>query len=575
MRILVAMFALLACLPAQAALAAPCTVSLLGNNLDLQDDDVTPALPLGFAFPMPGGGTTSAIHVAANGFVWLSNNSNDGCCDANTQDFLSDAPRIAVLWTDLDPRAAGAVYFATVAAGSGLPAHAIVTWQDVPEFGELIGMTMQLLLFADGSFLISYDTRTDVVTHTALLGVTEGLGASSQSIDFSVDTDWPGYDGGSNATVFELHAYGFDLAGDAYAFVPNGMGGYLVQNRSNCTFASIHEFGAGCPKPALAYEWFAMGDSLDVDFAAIEFTPAISGGYVAAPVPGIFFGYTQPITLADDSVAQVSLPFMFPYAGGAAPGATSNAIGICSNGFIWLQGGNSNARCCEGSVQAFHNDPASIAFLWQDLDPSRGGTCYFDTTPTAAHITFVDVPEYGTSNPNTAQLTLRSNGSFRIAWQNVTNEDHECVIGYSGGGIGGLLPPVDFLAGPSVSGGGGTPIQLFAGIGALPRPGTIVPLYSSQLPSNPSWMLMLLGTTAYIPSLPLGTLGMTGCELHVSLTSVQAINYTGSPSRFDLSIPNQSALVGYSLFAQTAVFAPTLNIGGFISSNALAITIGW
>ena len=88
-------------------------------------------------------------------------------------------------------------------------------------------------------------------------------------------------------------------------------------------------------------------------------------------------------------------------------------------------------------------------------------------------------------------------------------------------------------------------------------------------------MLMLLCTTAYIPSLPLGTLGMTGCELHVSLTSVQAINYTGSPSRFDLSIPNQSALVGYSLFAQTAVFAPTLNIGGFISSNALAITIGW
>lgn len=562
------------CLPAQAALTAPCTTTALGTNLGLDDDGVAESVVLGFAFPTPGGGTVNAIDICANGFVWLAANGTDGCCDATLAEFLNDDPRIAVLWTDLDPSAAGGVWFASHPAGGGLPAHAIVTWQDVPEFGELVGMTLQLWLFADGSFTTLYDTRSDVVTHTALIGVSEGLGATQNSIDFLTTTVFAPHQSGANPTVHELHAYSFDVAGQAYAFVPNGNGGYTVQNRPGCTFASIVEFGAGCPKPALAYEQFALGNSLDLANSALEFTPAISGGYIATPTTGFFASYSNQIVLSDDSVLQTNLPFAFPYAGGPTPGSSTSAVGVSSNGFVWLSGGITDARCCDGNATAFHNDPASIAFLWQDLNPAAGGQCFVDHAATATHITFVDVPEFGTGNLNTAQLTLRQNGSFRLSWQNVGNLDHDCLVGFSGGGIGGLLPPVDFNAGPTVSGSGGTPIRLYAAASALPQPGATVPLWTDEIPATPTWTLMLLGNTAYVPSLPLGTFGVTGCELHVALDSIESFAFTGNPSGYALTIPNSSFLIGYRVFAQSAIFAPTLNIGGFISSNALAITIG-
>jgi hypothetical protein len=518
MRTLLASAFLLGSLPAQAALNSPCSNSAVGYDLQLDDDGVAQHLPLGFAFPLPFGGSLLTVDVAANGFVWLASNDGDGCCDADLNAFLQEDPRIAVLWSDLDPSAGGSVRFAANPAGAGLPAHAVITWQDVPEFGEGVGMTAQLQLFADGSFLISYDTRSNIVSHSALVGVTEGLGATPHPIDFSNATAWQPHDSGNHATAHELHAFDFDLAGRSYAFVPNGNGGYSVQARSDCTFAAVVEFGAGCPKPALAYQWFPLGNHINLSHSAVEFTPAISGGYIASPTAANFHSYSQSITLTDDGVRTANLPFAFPYAGGQIQGSSTTAIGIGSNGFVWLQAGNSNARCCDGEVQAFHTDPASIAFLWQDLDPTSGGTCYFDPSASEAHITFVAVPEYGTSNLNTAQLTLRQDGSFRIAWQAVRNEDHSCLVGFSGGGIGGLLPPVDFLAGPSVSGLGGTPVHLFAQSGALPQPGTTLPLWTDEMPPNPSWVLMLLGTTAYIPSLPLGTFGVTGCELHVCST---------------------------------------------------------
>lgn len=575
MRILLAAtLSLTPCMPAQGALNAPCATPALGTDLGLDDDGVAAALPLGFSFPLPGGGTVAAIDVCANGFVWLANNGTDGCCDASLAGFLSDDPRIAVLWTDLDPSAAGSVWFASNPAGSGLPAHAIVTWLDVPEFGELVGMTMQLWLFADGSFTVLYDTRTDVVTHTALIGVTEGLGATQNGIDLLTTTAVTPHDSGSNATVHELHPYSFDVAGQAFTFVPNGIGGYTVQNRPSCTFASVVEFGAGCPKPALAYESFSLGNTIDLSNTAVEFTPAISGGYIAAPTVGFFGGHNNQILLADDSVLPANLPFAFPYAGGPAPGSSTSSIGIGSNGFIWLSSGLSNTRCCDGNAAAFHNDPASIAFLWQDLNPAAGGQCYFDVIGNVAHITFVDVPEYGTGNLNTAQITLRQNGSFRLAWQNVANANHDCLVGYSGGGIGGQLPPVDFTAGPTVSGSGGTPVRLCVGSGVLPRPGATLPLLTDEMPMAPTWTLMLLGNTAFVPSLPLGTFGVTGCELHVALNWIELFLYAGNPSLYSLAIPNSPFLIGYRVFAQSAVFAPTITIGGFSSSNALAITIG-
>jgi len=568
MRTLPAIAALAAApVTAQAALQAPCFATPLGVDLGLDDDGVASQVPLGFAFPIPGGGSVTAVDVCANGFVWLADNGDDGCCDADLAEFLTDDPRIAPLWMDLDPDSGGAVWFASFPAQGGLPARAAITWQDVPELGEATGMTVQLQLFADGSFAMLYDARVDVVTHTALVGFTEGTAATANPIDAS------GIGGGlgtlANPTAHELLPQSCDLAGRSFACWPNGAGGYQLQERSHCTFANVRSYGAGCPKPAAIYETFTTGDPIDLSDTALEFTPAASGGYVVQQAFGFDHGYQSPIVLGDDSVLTVSLPFSFAYPGGA-----TQSLGVGSNGFAWLQGGNADARCCEGDAAAFLSGPASIAFAWFDLDPLSGGACYYDTTPSTATITFVDVPEFGTGNLVTAQLLLRADGSFRMAWQQVGNVAHLGLIGFSGGGIGGMVPSVDLDQGPHVTGGGGTPLQLATPPGALPQLGTTLQLSTLQIPANPSFSLMLLGTTPVVPGAPIGALGVSGCELHLLITSIQPIAYVGDPSSYPLTIPNNPFLVGFRLLAQSAVFAPAANAAGFISSNALELTVG-
>ena len=77
-------------LVAQGAVQAPCFEPLFGTNLALGDDTVALAQPLGFAFPVPGGTTsTTTIGVSSNGFVWLDNSFDSGCCDGNESKFMS------------------------------------------------------------------------------------------------------------------------------------------------------------------------------------------------------------------------------------------------------------------------------------------------------------------------------------------------------------------------------------------------------------------------------------------------------------------------------------------------------
>ena len=144
---------------AQGSINGPCYQPSLGSNLALTDDSVAIGLPLGFAFPMPGGGTTSSISVSSNGFVWLGVRADPGCCNGDVLKLVAQMARIAPLWLDLDPGAGGAVWFNAFPASGGTPASAVVTWEDVPEFGAAAPMTFQLQLFADGSFTTFYDAN--------------------------------------------------------------------------------------------------------------------------------------------------------------------------------------------------------------------------------------------------------------------------------------------------------------------------------------------------------------------------------------------------------------------------------
>lgn len=575
MRTLLTLAAAAAILPsaasAQAAPNGPCLQSQFGTALNLGDDQTSPLLPLGFSFPGPAGAVT-AITVSSNGFVWLGANGDSGCCHGDVNKFVSQMARIAPLWMDLDPSLGGQVWFGTQPASGPLPASAIVTWAAVPEYGSLNLVTVQLQLFADGSFSMYWDPGTTVQSHAALVGVTQGGGATPNFFDISQTATSP-FDSGTNATAYEDFAFGFDLTASVYTFVPNGQGGYSVTSKS-CPFASTRRFGIGCPKPVTTYELFGSSNPIDLSNTALEFTPTGTGGYVITPATTFFTGYTGfQVFGDDDSHGPFALPFPFPY-----PGGSTTAIDICSNGFVWLQAGNINSRCCLGDPTAFVNDPPSIAALWMDLNPpaaNPGDGVYFDVVGTTeAHITWSNVPEFPNIGANTCQITLRANGSFRLAWGAVANLQHDCVVGLSEGN--GIDPgSIDLSAGVFATGSGGNPLRLDAQPGSRPSLGTTFTMDIDQIATGSLLGLMVFGTTSFPNGFDLTPIGMPECSLYAALGSLQSFPLTGSPSSFSFVVPNAPTLVGVLLQAQAATITPGANALGVYASNGLELTLGF
>ncbi|MGB3966089.1 MAG: hypothetical protein WBO45_05120 [Planctomycetota bacterium] len=554
---------------AQGAVTAPCFVSAFGTALGLGDDQVAPNNALGFTFPGPAGPVT-AIDISSNGFVWLGSNTDSGCCNGDVPTFLTGMARIAPMWMDLDPSSGGDVWFNTFPAAGSQPASAVVTWDSVPEYGDIAPMTIQLQLFADGSFAMLFDSNCYSVWHDPLTGVTQGTAAVANPVDYSVIAGGSPHLSGTNPTVHELQLMAFDIAGRAFAFVPNGQGGYIVLARPGCTLAGAVRYGHGCPAPTAGYEFFANPALIDLSNIAIEFTPTAGGGFVALPTTGFFTGYTSSFTFNDDEVlGPFALPFTFPF-----PGGSTSSIDISSNGFLWLSTGNSDPRCCNGDPATFLADPASIAALWMDLYPPGGGNIYFDTTPTEAHITWAGVPEFFSGPPQTAQITLRSNGTFRLAYGVVSNGGHDVLVGYSQGAVPIDPGSSDFSAGPVIVAAGGAPMALASQPGSRPVIGTTYTMDIDQSTNGAAVGVMVLGATSFNPGIDLTAIGMPGCELYASLDVLLTVLLPAPITPFGLVIPNVPSLAGALIYGQAAALVPTANPLGIATSNGIALTLG-
>ena len=565
--------ALSATVLAQGAVVAPCFETSFGVNLNLADDSVAQGQVLGFVFPGPGGLSTPTIDISSNGFVWLGSNPDSGCCDGNEAKFLTRGPRIAPLWVDLDPGASGAVWFNTFPASGPVPARAVVTWDAVPEFQGNSSMTFQLQLFADGSVLMFFDPTAGIFAHTGLTGITEGVAATSNQIDILGTASSP-HDSGTNPTVFETHFFFFDLAASAWTFSPNGQGGYAVTSQAACAFASVTSVGVGCPKPATTYELFDPANPFDLANTALEFIPTGGGGYVVTPIAGFFSGFTGVQTFFDDqSQGPFNLPFTFQY-----PGGSTSAIDISSNGFIWLQAGNFNSRCCNGDEFSFTTDAASIAGMWMDLYPpgATSGGIYFDTVGTTeAHITWSNVPEFSSGGSNTFQITLRSDNSFRLSWGSTTNVSHDALVGFSSGA--GTTPPgsIDFSSGTFTTSAGGTPLLLSPQPGSRPQLGATFGMNVDQITPGSALGIMLFGLSSFPTGIDLAFLGMPDCSLYVSLDAQLAFPLTGTPTPYAFGVPSTSTLIGTVLHAQATTLTPGATPFGLLTSNGLSLTIGY
>lgn len=113
------------------------------------------------------------------------------------------------------------------------------------------------------------------------------------------------------------------------------------------------------------------------------------------------------VSLSDDAVtSSLNIGFTFTFFATAY-----TTFKISSNGFIFFGTGTDNG-CCSGQYIPSSTTPNNlIAFAWEDLNPSSGGTIKYYTVGTAPNrimvVDFNNVPHYGSTSYNvTSQIHL-------------------------------------------------------------------------------------------------------------------------------------------------------------------------
>jgi subtilisin family serine protease len=171
----------------------------------------------------------------------------------------------------------------------------------------------------------------------------------------------------------------------------------------------------------------------DMDNRTLMFAPYPSGSYyrlctsAASAFPVDPNGGTV-VSLNDDDYVAVNLQG----AGVNFYGESYNSFYIGSNGYISF--GSGDIRHLEGLAD--HFDLPRISVLFDDLDPSAGGTISWKQLDDRVVVTFENVPEYSFSNASSFQVEMLFDGRIRITLLEIAA--HDGLFGLSDGS--GLSP---------------------------------------------------------------------------------------------------------------------------------------
>jgi hypothetical protein len=176
-------------------------------------------------------------------------------------------------------------------------------------------------------------------------------------------------------------------------------------------------------------EIFTSNDN-DLDDQTLIFTPDDSNSfYSVCRTPAASFP-TDPaggvsLPLGDDDSAQVNLTD----ANVLIYGNTTGTFFVGSNGYVTFIGPDTEY---EESLPRHFAGPR-ISALFDDLDPSAAGTVSWKQLADRVAVTWQNVPEYGTSNSNSFQIEMFSDGAIQLTWLDITAADG--LAGLSEGGI--------------------------------------------------------------------------------------------------------------------------------------------
>ena len=169
----------------------------------------------------------------------------------------------------------------------------------------------------------------------------------------------------------------------------------------------------------------------------LTFTPIAGDFAVAFAAPGLDPTVGGALPLGDDDTEVVSLGFTFPFLG-----VSYGSIFVNSDGNITFGAGDSASTPRDAA--RLIGGPPRVAPLLADLDPSAVGSVKADVRVSSVVVTWTGVPEFGTTNSNTFQVTLDASGNITFSYSSL--DATFGVVGVAEGNDEGPINEIDLTA---------------------------------------------------------------------------------------------------------------------------------
>jgi len=199
-----------------------------------------------------------------------------------------------------------------------------------------------------------------------------------------------------------------------------------------------------------------LRNPVDLGGVGLQLTPLTSGYRVVRVDRPVSADSGATLPLGDDDSRDVPLPFTFRFYGTGYDRVFVNSDGNLTFG----AGDNASTSRSLGRVLA---GPPRIAPLFADFNPEAGGRVTTTSQDDRFTVSWRSVPQYGETDSNTFEVTLRADGTLEFAYGTELSTDiSEGVVGIAPGSEAGGLTPVDLSAPAGAEGGGALAESFYA-----------------------------------------------------------------------------------------------------------------